>query len=234
MKYPNHFSEIEDPSPRVLPEIAQQIAPIIPQTVVHLLKDRGKAEVLVNASLEVFAILASRRLGESHADIESLRRALDEDADTALRYAHFIYKVAGLGCMLWLWHRETEQRLRLSEKREAIEIEWFERQSDDNPTSPAAPPPIPTKAPRTPTAARIEKFMSDVYEATGVKIDKTDIWLVAGYHSDREFRAFQLEQARDAIKHKFNRVLRMEPGEFAEMRDIKRKEHADRKAKSGR
>jgi len=228
-KYPE-ICEIEDPSPRLPAEVARQIAPIIPNTVVRLRKeetDRGGMEVLAKAAVEIFETLVSRRSREVHAEVESLRRALEEDAETALAYAHHIYKTAGFGRMLWLWHREIERRLDLSEKRVAIETEWWERRADENLASPVVPPPIPTRAPRTATAARIEKFMHDTHNKAGIVINKMDIWLVAGYHSDKEFRRFQAEdQLSVGIIQRFNRVLRMEAAEFIKMRDIKRTEHA--------
>jgi hypothetical protein len=237
MEYPERL--IEDPSSRLPADIARQIAPIIPRTVVRFRKDVTKRlEVLASAAIEIFEVLAPRRLLEAHADIESLRRALAEDADTALAYAHYIHQIAGpgFGRMLWLWHQEIDRQLTFSEKRASVETEWWERQADDNPKSPVGLPPIPTKAPRTSTALRIEAFIDAVYQATGVKIDKMDIWLAAGYHSDREFRCFQAEQElAQAIVRKFNRVLGQTPEQFIRGIEVRRKAHADYlKAKGAR
>jgi hypothetical protein len=230
MNYPESYREIEDPSPRLPAELARQIALTIPRTVVRLRKEdneTGRLTVLANAAVEIFEVLAPRRSEETYADVESLRRALKEDADIALAFVHYIYKSAGpeYGRMLWLWHAEIQKRLHFSEKRSSIETEWWERHADANPASPVVSPPVPTKAPRTPTASRIEKFIDDVYQATGVKIDKMDIWLAAGYHSDKEFRLFQAEK-KVAPAQKFNRVLRKTPEEFIRNLKVNREAHA--------
>jgi hypothetical protein len=228
MKYPKNDDEIEDPSPRLPAELARQIAPIIPRTVVLVRKSQGgEMAVLANAAIQIFELLIARRLREAHTSIESLRRALVEDADTALGYAYHAYNSAGYGRMLWVWHRKIAEQLRLSENRSAVETEWWERQADANPASPVTAPPVPTRAPRTPTALRIDDFIHAVFRATKVRIDKKDIWLDAGYHSDKEFRRFQAEQKlAPGIMAKFNRVLRKTPEEFLRNRDINREAHA--------
>jgi hypothetical protein len=237
MKYPKNDDEIEDPSPRLPAELARQIAPIILRTVVLVRKSHGgDVAVLANAADEINDLLIPRRLRETHDNIESLRRALDEDADTALAYAHYIYKTAGpeYGRMLLVWHRKIAERLRSSEKRSAVETEWWERQADANPASPVTAPPVPTRAPRTPTALRIDEFIHGVYQAKKVKIYKTDIWLEAGYHSDREFRSFQAEQKLPSgIVAKFNSVLRITPKEFIRNRARNREAYAAYRKEKG-
>ena len=92
---------------------------------------------------------------------------------------------------------------------------------------PASPPPVPTRAPRTNTASRIEEFIDAVEQATEERIPKKNIWLVAGYRSDTEFRQFQGEKlpAESGIVATFNRVLKMPPKEFIEKSVIMRKDH---------
>ena len=68
-----------------------------------------------------------------------------------------------------------------------------------------------------PRRQRIEAFIQKML-ADGHRINKKDIWLVAGYKDPTEFERFQREDARATAGSiaKFNRVLNMSPDRFIE------------------
>ena len=71
----------------------------------------------------------------------------------------------------------------------------------------------------------INSFISKVERDTGRKINRTDVWTVAGYKDATEFERFQRNDTRttDAATLAFRRVLDMEPREFIDLLDKKRK-----------
>jgi hypothetical protein len=133
-------------------------------------------------------------------------------------------KLTGAGCP-FLWHNPIERRL--DDDKQVNVTALYVAQADANPVAPAVSPPVPTRAPRTTNAFRIEHFIQVVWDAKAERITKKDIWLVAGYHSDKEFRLFQADKvdASPGIARKFNGVLKLSPEEFLGKRDIKRTEH---------
>jgi len=74
------------------------------------------------------------------------------------------------------------------------------------------------------TRERVNSFISRVFEATGEKIKRKDISLVAGYKNRTDFERYQRGDVRvtkTAIVN-FDRVLRMEPTSFVRRRNEKR------------
>jgi hypothetical protein len=70
----------------------------------------------------------------------------------------------------------------------------------------------------------IDAFILKVEKATGRDIKRTDIWTVAGYKDRTEFERFQRnERVTETASDNFTRVLNLEPKEFIETLDKKRK-----------
>jgi hypothetical protein len=234
IRYPER-EEILDPTPRIPPKLTARISAHLTATVAYLRKNAGRATErkqinrLSATAADIFGLLSEGRLEEFRTDVEPLRQAMLGDAEVALAVIYFACKQARLGRMPFLWHEPIVRRL--TDQAEGIETKWWARRADDSPVSPALPPVVMTRAPRTETATRIEAYLHHVEEKTGVKVDKTDFWLrpvkpdgTSFHSSDREFRDFQREfQGLDShIKKRFTRVLIMPPTEFIEGRDERR------------
>jgi hypothetical protein len=238
IRYPDH-DEITDPTPELPADLQREIKAIITGTVAFLRttpdSESGCKRRLSDDASRTFGLLNRKAPPEDYGDVDLLQQVLTRNAELALSCMHFAYNQAGFGRMLFLWHAEIVRRL--DEDRQPIVTACWVAQAEANPVAPTVPAPIPTRAPRTTNAFRIEHFIQVVWDATAEKNTKKDIWLVAGYHSDKEFRLFQAEKVEPSsgIARKFNAVLKLPPGEFIKRRDIKREEHeAHLNAKSRR
>jgi hypothetical protein len=71
--------------------------------------------------------------------------------------------------------------------------------------------------------AAIDGFIATVWEKTGRKISRKNIWTVASYKDSTEFERFQRADPRTtrSATTAFNRVLSMTPKDFIEMLDKK-------------
>jgi hypothetical protein len=231
IRYPD-VDEIRDPTPNLPAAVVKEISAIITKAVVDLrnrplMVESGYIERIGDSVVEIFQLLTKGRLEEGYRDVDAFQEALHRDAEMAADCMHWAYKAAWRGRMLYVnWHQGLERRL--SAETEAIVTKWWERRAYDNPVGPSTPPKIPTRAPRTSNAARIEAFIEQVEKTMGFTITKKDIWLVAGYHSDTEFRLFQGEKdgLTPGIASKFNKAISKAPELFIKERDLKREEHA--------
>jgi hypothetical protein len=108
-----------------------------------------------------------------------------------------------------------------------LEAKWWQSWSGRSSTVPTEVPPgrvsdtTPDSDPssirvNTDTARRVSEFIEAVAAATGTRIKKRIIWVMAGYHSRTDFERFQREdtETTDTARKNFNRILQMEPGEF--------------------
>ncbi len=69
------------------------------------------------------------------------------------------------------------------------------------------------------TRQRIDSFIAVVFDATGAKIQRADIWKVAGYKDRTEFHRFQRDDPKTtkAARANFDRVLALKPERFVEL-----------------
>lgn len=238
MRYPGH-DEIGDPSSKLPTELADRIAPIIPRAVVRLRRgDVVGSTVLTEVAMEIFALLLASRSWESHTDIESVRRAVNGDAETALAYAHHIHQMAGYGRMSFICHKAIWDSLSLSEQAARIETEWWEHEARIQ--VPVEPIPAPSAtdvgpeygkrprhpaAPDTPTARRIETFRRRI-EAGGRPVKVRDMLAFCNYSDATMFQRVQREapDASAAARETIERMLRCpSPEEFWRTVDRNRK-----------
>ena len=68
----------------------------------------------------------------------------------------------------------------------------------------------------------IKEFMDKVEDATGRKINKTEIWTAAGYGDPTEFQKWQRNDLSNATAFRtFERILSMQPEDFLTLLDKK-------------
>ena len=72
--------------------------------------------------------------------------------------------------------------------------------------------------------AAVDAFIEEVFQKTGKRISRTDIWRVTGYRDRTEFERFQRGDRRTtrSAKAAFFRTLKMDPKAFIEFRDKNR------------
>lgn len=108
-------------------------------------------EILFQHAASIFKTLVAKRLRSRSGDADAFQRAIGiegGDAETAMWFAHDLYRMSGDGRMLRIWHREIESRL-WSLVRQAEDIWWlpelvpegWERFLDDH-SRPPSPSPI--------------------------------------------------------------------------------------------
>jgi hypothetical protein len=233
MRYPGH-ADIGDPSPKLPAAVAEQIEPLLIRAVANLRteeKESKQEEGLSDFAAAVFRLMGPRRLKEMPNRVESLRRELDEDAQLALDYAHWCYKLATRGGrMLFLSQEKVERRLR--DESETIETEWWKRQADlksplsvdlvvaDRARETSEPPkpglfPRDRRTPDTATSRRIEVFKRKIEEESNREVLQGDIPTAAGYRDPTQFQRYQREKrVTPTARAAFDRVLRSNTTEF--------------------
>ena len=137
--------------------------------------------------------------------------------------------------MAWIWHKEFEKQLDLSDAREALETKWWERQAEVNPAAPVRQPPVPTRTPRTDTTDLIDACIDRVNrEKPSIEptADKTDIWKMMNHKTDKLFRYFQAERPLASLTtnviRRFHSILNLPIDEFLRRRRPYRKERAEK------
>jgi hypothetical protein len=239
MKYPT-YEAISDPASDLTVRQFTIIRPLLPGVQVEFRKairsgNCGETElrgILAKFAVEVFRRRSALEDLNGYPDIPSLRRALGLEADTALRYAHFVYKDVVHNRMLFTWHKQIADALgdEIDNIIDSIEDRWWEQQQTSMNTETdrtdarvgaydAADISGATTA--TPTGPitmkeRIEEFIERMSGELGRRITKKNIWQTAGYADDREFRRVQSgsTENRKAVE-KIEHVLRMSPQQFS-------------------
>jgi hypothetical protein len=99
------------------------------------LKNPGDEPALIRVLFEhaavVFKTLVAKRLRSRSGDADEFRRAIGMeggDAETAMWFAHDLYRRSGDGRMLWTWHNQIEQRI-WGLARKADDIWWLPGQA---------------------------------------------------------------------------------------------------------
>ena len=223
VRYPE-VDKIPDP-PELPPDLVASITPTATRAVIRFRKAQGASrDVLADAAVEILEVLLARRLGENHPTMESFHKAVEEDVDTALAYAHHIHKQAGYGRMLFIWHRGITEILFASRQVEEAETKWWERQL--NSIDPAGTTPAGQKAPtrravggqgsvprhpstpNTSTARRIEAFRQRIEAADGRNVRTLDMVAFCRYKDATMFQRVQRE-AKNASAAAIEAVERM-------------------------
>jgi hypothetical protein len=206
---------------------------MIPRAVVQLREAQNpgvQRRVLSEMAVEILGILLPRRLQENHADVDSLREAVKTDTDTAMACAHYVYKLAGFGRMLWLWHDEIDQCLWKADDARQLETTWWQKQAGK--PVPSGPPPRDRRTPDTDTARRIEEFRARMEEAGQRKVLVADLVAYCGYTDPTQFQRVQREdpKASDEAKDTVERMLKeTDPEKFWQVVETNRKKFRQRK-----
>jgi hypothetical protein len=121
VEYPN-YDQITDPRPTLPPEAAAAVEPWFEasQRAYRAFRQRFRADpsireeepaIIIQHASDVFCVLVVPLMKDRPAGLEEFRHAIGSAAETAFRYAHFLYRDVQGGRMLGLWHRDIRNRL---------------------------------------------------------------------------------------------------------------------------
>jgi hypothetical protein len=132
--YPNE-RDIQDFMAKLPCEIIAEFKPLVEEAQREYrrarLKDPANEEVLISVlsghAGDVFKTLVARRLKTRSGDFVSFQREIGSeggDAETAMWFAHDLYRLSGDGRMLAVWHRQIEPKVWRLE-RQAADMWWL-------------------------------------------------------------------------------------------------------------